>query len=67
MKLFSAQTYLRQATRGVAQDRPKQGPQSAFCAVVRRLGETMHKILRLQAHAEGSLRVGVAKPPCQKI
>ncbi|GEM_PF-5598387 len=46
------------ALRGVAQDRPMQGPQSAFCALVRRIAETMHKISRFAAHAEGSLRVG---------
>jgi len=51
---------------GVAQDRLKQAPQSAFCALVWRIAKTKHKILRLQANVEGSLREGGRQAPLPK-
>jgi hypothetical protein len=43
---------------GVAQDHPENTLKVASCAVDRRLADTTHKIRRLLAYFEGSLRVG---------
>jgi hypothetical protein len=51
--------------RGVAQDRPHYSPSDAFCAVVKRLAQTPHKIMQSLANNGGSLRVG-GSPPTQK-
>ncbi|MFA5625253.1 MAG: hypothetical protein WC966_09410 [Bradymonadales bacterium] len=48
------------SNRGVAQDHPRNTLSAAFCAVARRIAETLHKIKRLLAYLEGSLRVGEA-------
>ncbi|MFA5623581.1 MAG: hypothetical protein WC966_00795 [Bradymonadales bacterium] len=43
---------------GVAQDHPQNALKVASCAMDRRLADTAHKIMRLLAYFEGSLRVG---------